>query len=104
VAVNPKDAHTRAVAASCLAKKGDFAAAQSELRLALTADPTNADALYQAAVVANIRGDHDGAIGWLERSVASGRPPSDAARDPELANLRNDPRFQKALNAPKAKA
>ena len=103
MAVNPKDSAARAVAASCFAKKGDLAAAQSELKLALAADPTNADALYQAAVIANIRGDRDGAIGWLERSVASGRPPSDAARDPELANLRDDPRFQKALNAPKQK-
>jgi hypothetical protein len=72
------------------------------LRLALQADPTNSTALYQAAVIANIRGDRDAAVGWVERAIANGRPASDAARDPELANLRNDSRFQKALKSPKA--
>lgn len=104
IAVNPKDSRARAIAASCLAKKGEVAAAQTELKLALTADPTNADTLYQAAIVANIRGDRDAAIGWLGRAIASGRPPADAARDPELANLRDDPRFRNVLNTPKAKA
>jgi len=104
IAVNPNDALARAIAASCLAKRGEFAASQTELRLALQADPTSAAALYQAAVIANIRGDRDGAIGWLERAIASGRVSADAAHDPELANLRDDPRFQKALETPKTKA
>jgi hypothetical protein len=54
--------------------------------------------------VSNIRGDRDGALGWLERAIASGRPAADASRDPELGNLRNDPRFQKALSTPKTKS
>ena len=104
IAVNPNDVLARAIAASCLAKRGDFPAAQTELKLALQADPTNAAVLYHAAVIANIRGDRDGAIGWLERAIASGRPPADAVHDPELANLRDDPRFRKALKTPKEKA
>jgi len=102
IALNPNDVPARAIAASCLAKRGELPAAQTELKLALQADPTNATALYQAAVIANIRGDRDAAVGWIERAIANGRPASDAARDPELANLRNDSRFQKALKSPKA--
>jgi serine/threonine-protein kinase len=104
IAVNPNDVPARATAASSLAKRGDIAAAEVELKLALKADPTNSDALYQAAVVANLRGDPDAAIGWLEQALASGRPAADSARDPELANLRDDPRFRKALNTAKAKS
>jgi serine/threonine-protein kinase len=104
LAVNPNDVVARAVAASCLAKRGDLAGADEQLKLALETDPTSADTLYQAAVVANIRGDRDGAIGWLQRAIASGHPASEAARDPELTNLREDPRFQNALNTPKTKA
>ncbi|PYQ52083.1 MAG: hypothetical protein DMF59_05950 [Acidobacteria bacterium] len=103
LAVNPNDPVARARLASCLAKRGDLRAAQMELDMALKTDPTNSEALFQAAIVANIRGDRDGAFGWLERAIASGRPAADAARDPELANLRRDPRFQKALSTPKAK-
>jgi serine/threonine-protein kinase len=104
MAVNPNDPAARALLASCLAKRGDLHAAQVELDMALKTDPTNSSALYQAAIVSNIRGDHDGAVGWLERAIASGRPAADAARDPELSNLRNDPRFQKALSTPKTKS
>jgi serine/threonine-protein kinase len=104
IAVNPNDSAARATLAGCLAKRGDLAAAQRQIDLALKADPTNTNALYQAAVLANIRGDRDAAFAWLGRAIASGRPATDAARDPELANLRGDPRFQKALETPKAKA
>ena len=103
ITVNPNDAIARAVAAACLAKRGDAAAASAELKLALQSDPTNGSVLYQAAVVTNIRGDHDEALAWLGRAIASGRSPSEAARDPELSNLRDDPRFRNALNLSKRK-
>jgi len=99
IALNPNDAVARAIAAGCHAKRGETDAAQSQLRLALKLDPTNPVVLYQAAIVANIRGDRDGALTWLQRSIASGRAAADVAHDPEMANLRTDPRFQKALKA-----
>jgi eukaryotic-like serine/threonine-protein kinase len=104
ITVNPNDPAARASLASSLAKRGDFRAAQRELDTALKTDPTNPGVLYAAAVVANIRGDHDSAFGWLERAIASGRPAADASRDPELSDLKNDPRFQKALSTPKTKS
>jgi len=99
IAVNPNDATARAIAASSLAKEGDFAAANVELKLALKTDPTNPDALYQAAVIANLHGEADAAVGWLARSIASGHPAADAERDPELANLRKHAGFDAALQA-----
>ena len=97
IAVNPNDAQARAVVASALAKRGDLTAADHEMKLALKADPTNAIALYQAAVIANIRGDHDGAMLWLQRAVSSGYARADAARDPEFTNIHKQPGFQKAI-------
>jgi serine/threonine-protein kinase len=96
IAVNANDAQARAIAASSLAKRGDFGAADTEMKLALKSDPTNSSALYQAAVIANIRGDRDGALLWLERAIASGYTRADAARDPEFTNLRRQPAFLKA--------
>lgn len=101
IAVNPNDARAYATAASCLAKKGDLVTAENEMRLALKADPTDPQVLYHAAVVSNIRGDHEAAIAWVSRAVASGRPADDAARDPEFANLRSLQQFRDALKARK---
>lgn len=88
IAVNPKDALARAIVASCLAKRGDFTGAEQELKLALQADPTSADALYQAAVIASIQSDTDEARAWLQRAIAAGYSAADAARDPELMSLK----------------
>ena len=91
LAINPKDVGARAIVASCLAKTGDLSAAQSELNLALRVDPTNRDALYQAAVIASIRGDRDGARAWLTRAIAAGASASDAKHDPELSSVHTKP-------------
>jgi tetratricopeptide (TPR) repeat protein len=104
VAVNSSDALAHAIAASCLAKRGNLAAAQTELSQALRADPTNANALYHAAVIANLRGDTEAAVAWITRAVAAGYSASDAARDPELANLRKNPGFLKAVYAARTKS
>jgi len=84
LAVNPNDVLARAIAASCMAKSGDLSAAEVELNIALRQDPTNARALYQAAVIASIRGDRDAARAWLQRAIAAGASIADAKRDPEL--------------------
>ncbi len=93
IGVNTNDAAARAAIASATARLGNLQAADPEMKLALESDPTNANVLYQAAILANLRGDHDAAIGWLKRAITSGYSRSDAARDPEFANLRTDARF-----------
>ena len=97
--VNPNDAYTRSVVAVCLAKSGKAEEGQREIRRALELDPTNANVLYKAAVIALIRGNSDVAISWLERAVANGYPASELARDPELEALRGLPSFRKAVES-----
>ena len=77
-----------ALIASALAKLGRDAEAAKEIDVALKLDPTNSEVLYQAAVVSLRHHDRDGAAGWLRRATAAGYSASQAARDPELAELR----------------
>jgi len=85
---NAKDALAHAVIASCLAKSGKLDEADREIRSALTIDPTDPNVLYDAAVVAQLRGDADAAANWLRRAVGNGYSAAEAAHDPELAPLR----------------
>jgi len=86
--VNAKDALAHAVIAACLAKSGKLDAAESEIRTAFTIDPTDPYVLYDAAVVAHLRGDADTAANWLRRALGNGYSAAEAAHDPELAPLR----------------
>ena len=99
VASRPKDAMARAILASSLAKNGELDKAETEMRRALETNPTNADVLYQASVVAALRGAPDSAISWLERSIAAGYPADAAARDPVLASLHKLPAFRNAVKS-----
>jgi len=97
--INPSDAVTRAILASSLAKSGDMGPAQTEIRRALETDPTNRTVLYQAAVTAALRGNHGGAISWLEQAIQAGYPPAEAQNDPVLAPLRKLPAFTHAVKS-----
>jgi Flp pilus assembly protein TadD len=99
LSVNPKDARMRSRIAICLAKSGRAAEAQDEIRRALEIDPTNPQILYRAAVIAALRGNNDSAVSWLERAIASGYPAAEAARDPELAPLRDIDAFRNAVKS-----
>ncbi len=99
VASRPKDALARAILASSLAKNGNLDEAQAEIHRALESDPTNANVLYQASVVAALRGSSDSAVSWLERAVAAGFPADDAAHDPALETLRDLPAFRNAVKS-----
>ena len=89
LSMNAKDALAHAVIASCLAKSGHPDDADAEIRTALTTNPIDANVLYSAAVVAELRGDGDAAANWLRRAVGNGYPSAEAAHDPDLAPLRN---------------
>jgi Flp pilus assembly protein TadD len=99
VAARPNDAVTRAILASSLAKNGQLDEAQREIRRALETNPTNTVVLYQASVVAALRGSSDSAISWLEQAVAGGYPAEDAARDPVFEPLRSLPAFRNAVKS-----
>lgn len=96
-AANREDPLPRVIAAVSHAKSGRVDDARREIDAALRMDPTNATALYQAAVIAAIRKDPESATGWLTRAVASGYSIHDASRDPEFRDLREDPVFKKVI-------
>ena len=91
LAINPRDVLARTIEASCLAKRGNAVLAQREINLALRDDPTNGKALYEAAVIASIRGDRDAAFAWMQRAIAAGASATDAKHDPELSSIYNKP-------------
>ena len=98
LAVNSKEALAIATIASCLAKSGRVDEAASQIRSAISLDPTNAYVLYEAAVVSQMRGDSDAAISWLRRAVQNGLAPHDAAADPDFQALRQKPEFKSIIN------
>lgn len=95
--VNPGDAEAYLTRALCLAKTGDVKEAQKDLRRAMDLDPNDPNNLFQAAEVDNLCGKKQEALNWIRRAVEGGYPVADIARDPELANLRNEGAFQEAL-------
>ena len=99
VAARKNDVFARAILASALAKNGNLDEAQTEIRHALESNPTNSRVLYQAAIVAALRGSSDSAISWLERAVAAGYPAAEAASDPVFGSLRDLPAFRKAVKS-----
>ncbi len=99
VAARKNDAFARSILASALAKNGDLEDAQTEIRNALESNPTSSVVLYQAAVVAALRGSSDSAISWLERAVSAGYPAAEAASDPVFGSLRELPAFRNAVKS-----
>jgi Flp pilus assembly protein TadD len=99
VAVRKNDVFARSILASALAKNGNLDEAQTEIRQALESNPTSSVVLYQAAVVAALRGSSDSAISWLERAVAAGYPAVEAASDPVFGSLRELPAFRNAVKS-----
>jgi eukaryotic-like serine/threonine-protein kinase len=93
LAVNQHDAVAHAVIAGCRAKTDRAAEAASEIHTALQIDPTNRVVLYDAALVAQLHGDSDAAISWLQRAVANGYAAGDLKNDPELTALRQKREF-----------
>lgn len=85
--INASDALAHAVIATALARRGETAGAQKEIRAALQLDPASANVLYYAAVVAHARGDADSAQSWMQRAVSAGFSRSELENDPELGPL-----------------
>ncbi len=102
IKANPQDPMPHAIAAASLARSGRLDQARAAVDRALKIDPTHAVALYQAAVIAHLRGDRDGTLAWLRRAAASGYPAGDVDRDPEFRAMQKDPEFQKAIARPSA--
>ena len=91
--VNPRDSSILASLAVSLAKTGRLTEARKRIQEALAVDPDGSEALYQAAVVAEVTGDRRRALELLRHAILRGCDRSRITRDPELRNLAADPAF-----------
>jgi len=91
---NPEDLELRSRLKLYRAKRGDCELALTGL--AALADPrqVSANTLYRSAVAYEACGRRAEALGALETALRAGYSAEEAARDPELVELRTDPRFQ----------
>ena len=71
--------------------------ALSEIGRALKDDPRSLRVMYQAAIVYEIAGDRDRALGFIGSAVKNGFPVEDIRKEQELAQLRADPRFARLI-------
>lgn len=95
--INPKDAGTLALLGTYYAKTGDAFRALSFGRRAKALDPNDAQILYQNAIILTITGDRAQALANLREAIQKGFSVKEAAIDPDLKGLANDPAFQKLM-------
>jgi tetratricopeptide (TPR) repeat protein len=95
LAVNPRDARLHVELAGYLVGLGDKPAARRSLEraLGLSPSPTDAGACLDIATLYEQLGERENALVWLERAIAGGQSWREIDGWPELATLRDDPRF-----------
>jgi eukaryotic-like serine/threonine-protein kinase len=90
---NPRDARIRGNFAQMLAEINHGAEALVEVAATLDRAPKDVSVLFRAALVRELTGDRAGALQALEAAVRGGYSVVDIRRHPDLARLREDPRF-----------
>jgi serine/threonine protein kinase/tetratricopeptide (TPR) repeat protein len=103
LSLNPNNAAAHATVAICDAKLGRKDPARLHIRRALEIEPANPDHFLYAAIVADLAGKSDEAIGWLGKAVKAGLGAAQIEREPELKNLRKHPGFGDALTSAKSR-
>ena len=94
LAMNPQDAGLRSSLAGYYAKLQDQAKALAEIAQARRLAPMNPEVLFRAALVDEITGRRDQALGALHLALQSGYSIQEARQEPELKELRKDPRYK----------
>jgi serine/threonine-protein kinase len=86
-----------------LAKLGDRARAVEAIEPLSKRTDLTAEILFRMAVIYELAGARQRALMGLARAVRAGYPPKEVLAEPELTELRSDPRFQRLANAGPAK-
>jgi Flp pilus assembly protein TadD/TolB-like protein len=102
--LNPEDSEAHAAVATGLAKTGKAEQASHEIRAAIALREPDANLLADAAVVAAAGGRRDEALDWMAKAIAAGYCREALAQQPELASLREDPKFKSIIAAPRKTA
>jgi tetratricopeptide (TPR) repeat protein len=97
LAVNPGNAGVLTSVAVYEAKLGDRRAAQDAMERALQLAPGNADVAFQSVLVYELTGDRARALTVLESTLKTGYSFGLVGQEPELAHLRDDPRYRRML-------
>jgi Flp pilus assembly protein TadD len=95
--LDPHNPKTRRALGGALLKQGKLEEAERHLLEALRARPGDTGAIHDLARIAARRGDARRALDLLERLVDQGYGGEPLASDPDLAPLRQQPRFQALL-------
>ena len=94
---NPRDARIRANFAQMLVETGRSNEALVEIATTLERAPKDVSVLFRSAVVKEFAGDRAGALQALEAALRGGYSGIDVRRHPDLARLREDPRYVRMM-------
>jgi Flp pilus assembly protein TadD/TolB-like protein len=101
LAVNPTDATAHSSLGSSLARTGRAEEAAREIQAALALDDREPSVLWDAAVVAMLRGRTTEAMSWLRKAADAGYCREIIARQPEFASVRESAEFRAIVAAKK---
>jgi tetratricopeptide (TPR) repeat protein len=99
--INPRNPTAPARIAVCLARAGDAAGAREKIGQALALTRKDPRVLYDAALVASLGGKRQESLDWIARAVEVGCGIEQVRREPQFADLRDDPKFEQALQRKK---
>lgn len=99
-ALRPKDGELRGWLALYYAKLGEKSNAQKELAHALSLAQNDPQLLFNSALIYELVGDRDHALSALHSALQAGYSVSEVQSAPELAQLRQDPRFSGIIGSP----
>jgi len=99
-AANPDDADLRSDLAIYYAKLPDAAKALAIIARARRLDPMNPEVLFKAALVYELMGRRNQAIDALDLALQEGYSLDEVRREPDLAELRKDPRYGRLEKGP----
>jgi tetratricopeptide (TPR) repeat protein len=99
IKLNDRDLDARSRLAECLAKRGKFNDAHTQLKAAMAIDKNDLETMHRAAIVAMLEQNYEEASRWLTQAVQHGFNKAKLERDPEFAILRQKPYFREVMQA-----
>jgi len=97
LSINPRNAQDRACLAMYYAKSGIGDSALVEITNAYELAPNDFDVLRKTIIVYELSNERDKAIDMLGQYMGLNGPMDEIERDPDLAGLRQDSRYQKLI-------
>jgi len=96
---SPDDPEVHSSLAVYLARSGDKSGAQKELQALRQLKRISTGSFFKAAIVSEICGARDEALEMLTDALRNGYPQREAAAEPDLIGLREDPRYHLLLTS-----